>query len=168
MSVKRNRRRFFKETGLMVGGVLGASVAFPGVAESAETTGVATKVHYLNHDETAKIFALPVGDKGRHAVIDDNSLTVTPNRRVASGPEQHATTNHLFIIQEGEANFVTGGTIVGAKEASPGQIRGDRIEGGTVHHLTKGDVITIPANTPHQWRDVPSKSIAYYAINIVK
>jgi mannose-6-phosphate isomerase-like protein (cupin superfamily) len=29
-------------------------------------------------------------------------------------------------------------------------------------------VITIPANTPHQWRDVPSKSVAYYAINIEK
>jgi hypothetical protein len=27
------------------------------------------------------------------------------------------------------------------------------IEGGVSHHLTKGDVITIPAKTPHQWKD---------------
>jgi len=33
--------------------------------------------------------------------------------------------------------------------------------------LTKGDVITIPANTPHQWKDTSKTgSVGYYAVNI--
>jgi quercetin dioxygenase-like cupin family protein len=35
-----------------------------------------------------------------------------------------------------------------------------------LRHLTKGDVITIPAKTPHWWKEVPTKTIAYYAVNI--
>ncbi|PYR76560.1 MAG: hypothetical protein DMF87_17995 [Acidobacteria bacterium] len=34
------------------------------------------------------------------------------------------------------------------------------------YHLTKGDVITIPAKTPHWFKEVPSKTIAYYAVNL--
>lgn len=33
--------------------------------------------------------------------------------------------------------------------------------------LTKDDVITIPANTPHQWKDTSKTgSVGYYAVNI--
>ena len=52
------------------------------------------------------------------------------------------------------------------KVISQGQTRGSGIEGGIVHHLTKGDVITIPARTPHQWKDTSKTgSIGYYAVN---
>jgi quercetin dioxygenase-like cupin family protein len=39
------------------------------------------------------------------------------------------------------------------------------MNGGQTHELKKGDVITIPAKTPHWWKEVQSKTIAYYAIN---
>ncbi len=32
--------------------------------------------------------------------------------------------------------------------------------------LGKGDVITIPAKTPHWFKEVPTTTIAYYAVNI--
>jgi quercetin dioxygenase-like cupin family protein len=54
---------------------------------------------------------------------------------------------------------------VGAKQTAPGQIRAASVQGGQTHHLTKGDVITIPAKTPHWWKAVPTKTIAYYAVN---
>ena len=83
------------------------------------------------------------------------------------GSEVHAKTNHVFIIVDGEADFITGGTMIEPRETAPGQIRGKGIEGGTVHRLTKGDVITIPANTPHQWKDTSKTgSVGYYAVNI--
>ena len=48
----------------------------------------------------------------------------------------------------------------------PQQTRTSGIEGGTVHHLSKGDVITIPAKTPHQWKDTSKTgSVCYYAVN---
>ena len=50
---------------------------------------------------------------------------------------------------------------------SPGQTRGWGIEGGTMHGLTKGDIIAIPqAKTPHQWKDTSKTgSVCYYAVN---
>ena len=58
----------------------------------------------------------------------------------------------MFIIVEGEATFVTGGTLVGSRETAEGQRRAQGVQGGETHHLTKGDVITIPAKTPHWFK----------------
>ena len=87
-------------------------------------------------------------------------------RRGAGEVELHEKTNHVFIIVEGEGTFVTGGMMMDAKQTSPDQRRGSSIQGGQTHHLTKGDVITIPAKTPHWWKEIPTKTIAYYAVNI--
>ena len=56
--------------------------------------------------------------------------------------------------------------MIDPKVISPGQTRGSGIEGGTVHHLTKGDIVAIPAKTPHQWKDTSKTgSVCYYAVN---
>jgi mannose-6-phosphate isomerase-like protein (cupin superfamily) len=98
-------------------------------------------------------------------IINDKGLIVLAQRRGAGEVEVHERTNHVFIIVEGEATFVTGGTLVNGKDTAPGQRRAPNVEGGQVHQLTKGDVITIPAKTPHWFKEVPTKTIAYYAIN---
>ena len=118
------------------------------------------RVHYISHEKTAAAFV----DGAR--VIEDAPLTVIANRGRQRGPEMHDHTNHVFIIVDGEADFITGGKIIEPKVISPGQIRGSAIEGGTMHHLSKGDVITIPAGTPHQWKDTSKTgSVGYYAVN---
>jgi mannose-6-phosphate isomerase-like protein (cupin superfamily) len=121
--------------------------------------GVPTVVTYVPHDKVTSTMA-----KGGQ-IINDHGLIVIAQRRGAGEVEVHEKTNHVFIIVEGEATFVTGGTLVGAKDTAPGQKRAPNVQGGEVHHLTKGDVITIPAKTPHWFKEVPSKTIAYYAIN---
>src|SRR4029453_8608314 len=122
--------------------------------------GFPPRVHYINHDKVAAAFV-----KGER-VLEDEGLIVIANRGVQRGAEIHATTNHVFIIQDGEAEFVTGGKLINPKEEGSGQTRGTGIEGGVSHHLSKGDVITIPAKTPHQWKDTSKTgSIAYYAGN---
>ena len=121
--------------------------------------GVPTKVTYVPHDTAST----PMAKGG--SIINDKGLVVLAQRRMAGEVEVHAKTNHVFIIVEGEATFVTGGTLVGAKQTAPDQTRAASVEGGETHHLTKGDVITIPAKTPHWFKDVPTETIAYYAIN---
>ena len=121
--------------------------------------GVPTVVTYVPHDKVTSTMA-----KGGQ-IINDHGLIVIAQRRGAGEVEVHEKTNHVFIIVEGEATFVTGGTLVGAHETAPGQTRAPSVQGGEVHHLTKGDVITIPAKTPHWFKDVPTKTIAYYAVN---
>jgi mannose-6-phosphate isomerase-like protein (cupin superfamily) len=123
--------------------------------------GVPLKVHYIGHDQVAATMV-----KGGQ-IIDDNDMVVLANRATQRGAEMHAKTNHLFIIVDGEGTFVTGGTLINPKVTSPGETRADGIEGGESHHLSKGDVITIPANTPHWWKDTSATgSVGYYAVNI--
>jgi len=121
--------------------------------------GVPTTVTYVPHDKVTTTMA-----KGGE-IINDHGLIVLAQRRSAGEVEVHEKTNHVFIIVEGEATFVTGGTLVGVRDTAPGQRRAPSVTGGEVHHLTKGDVITIPAKTPHWFKEVPTKTIAYYAIN---
>ena len=123
--------------------------------------GVPTVVTYVPHDKVTSTMA-----KGGQ-IINDHGLIVIAQRRGAGEVEVHEKTNHVFIIVEGEATFVTGGTLVGAKDTAPGQKRAPNVEGGEVHHLTKGDVITIPAKTPHWFKEVPSP-VSYYVVKVVK
>ena len=103
--------------------------------------------------------ALPLASGGR-------GYRRTPERPIQTCSEFPYKTNHVFIIVDGEAEFVTGGKMTDPKVISPGQTRGTGIEGGVVHHLSKGDVITIPANTPHWWKDTSKTgSVGYYAVN---
>ena len=123
--------------------------------------GVPTTVTYVSHDKVSATMAKVRGE----SIINDHGLIVLAQRREAGEVEVHEKTNHVFIIVEGEATFVTGGTLVGARETAPGQRRASSVQGGQTHHLTKGDVITIPAKTPHWFKEVPTKTIAYYAVN---
>jgi mannose-6-phosphate isomerase-like protein (cupin superfamily) len=130
------------------------------VAAYLAAAGVPTKVTYVPNAKVSATMA-----KGG-PIIEDTGLRVLAQRRGSGEVEVHETTNHVFIIVEGEATLVTGGTLVGAKQTEPGQIRASDTKGGQVHHLTKGDVITIPAKTPHWFKEVPTKTVAYYAVNI--
>ena len=113
-------------------------------ASAASTgEGVPAAVHYIPHDKVTAVMA-----KGG-PIINDPGLLVLANRRKAGAVEYHEHTNHIFIMVEGEATFITGGTMVGAKRTNPDQMTASSIEGGETFHLSKGDVITIPAKTPH-------------------
>jgi mannose-6-phosphate isomerase-like protein (cupin superfamily) len=137
-------------------GMLGVLLALTiGVAAD----GVPTVVTYVPNSKVTEVMT-----KGGQ-IVNDKGLIILANRRGAGDAEVHDKTNHIFIIVEGEAAFVTGGTLVGAKNTAPDQIRATGLEGGQTHHLRKGDVITIPAKTPHWWKEVSTKTIAYYAIN---
>src|SRR5206468_2167289 len=107
---------------------------------------IQTGVHYIDHDKVATAFV-----KGGR-ILEDQGLIVIANRGMQRGAEMHDNTNHVFINMDGEAEFITGTKLVTWTPPIPGQTRGTGIEGGVSHHLTKGDVITIPAKTPHQWK----------------
>src|SRR2546430_17190456 len=98
--------------------------------------GFPPRVHTIDHAKVAAGFV-----KGER-VLEDEGLVVIAQRVMQRGSEMHANTNHVFIIQDGEAEFVTGGKMIDPKEKGPGQTRRTRIEGGGGHHLSQGDVIT--------------------------
>ena len=86
---------------------------------------------------------------------------------MAGQVEVHEKETDIFYIIDGEATFMTGGTMVGGKSTRPNQLLGTDINGGVTHHLTKGDVIVIPAGTPHWFKQIPS-SIKYFTVKSIK
>lgn len=119
-------------------------------------------VTYVGHEKVAE--ALRKGGD----LVKASDLTVLGAER--SGPGQvevHDRETDVFYVVDGGATFVTGGTMIGGKPTGPGQLRGKEIQGGETHHLSKGDVIVIPAGTPH-WFKAVSPSISYYVVKVLK
>lgn len=115
--------------------------------------------------DSAKVAA--VLEKGG-ALAKGSDFTVSGARRTGPGQvEVHNKETDIFYIVDGEATFVTGGKMINGKQTRPDQWLGESIEGGEVHHLAKGDVIAIPAGTPHWFKEVP-KSVNYYMVKVLK
>ena len=117
---------------------------------------------YVDHDKVAEAFA-----KGG-ALAQGSDFSASVARRAGPGQvEVHEKETDIFYITEGDATFVTGGTMVGGKLSRPGQWLGTDIQGGVTHHLTKGDIITIPAGVPHWFKEVKSP-ILYYMVKVIR
>ena len=80
--------------------------------------------------------------------------------------EVHANFADLFIVLEGRATMVTGGTVAGAKTINQGEIRGDSIEGGARQEMRAGDVLHVPAGIPHQILVAGENSITSLVVKI--
>jgi mannose-6-phosphate isomerase-like protein (cupin superfamily) len=79
--------------------------------------------------------------------------------------EVHATEADLFYVIDGEATLITGGNVIGGRTTAPGQIRGSTVEGGDTHHLTKGDVMWVPAGVPHWFPEIPTP-LSYLLVKV--
>lgn len=78
--------------------------------------------------------------------------------------EIHEKFADLFIILAGAATLITGGAVSGARSIAPGETRGDSIEGGATQQLRSGEVIHIPAGTPHQMLLSGDQTISYFIL----
>ncbi|HEX6283999.1 MAG TPA: heme-binding protein [Pyrinomonadaceae bacterium] len=96
---------------------------------------------------------------------DRNYMVHTSRREKAGQAEIHSLDTDIIYVLEGTAVFVTGGTAVDAKTTAPDELRGSHIEGGDVRRLSKGDVIIVPNNTPHWFKEV-SGTFLYYTIKV--
>ena len=117
---------------------------------------------YVDHDKVAAAFA-----KGG-SLAKGGDYTASGARRTGPGQvEVHEKETDIFYIVDGEATFVTGGTMLGGKQTKAFQHLGTDIEGGVTHHLKKGDFIVIPAGTPHWFKEVP-QFVNYYIVKVLK
>jgi glc operon protein GlcG len=94
-----------------------------------------------------------------------NYMVHTSRRDKPGLAEIHGVDTDIIYVLQGTATFVTGGTVVDAKEISSDEIRGSRIEGGVTRKLSKGEVIIVPNNTPHWFKDVNGEFL-YYTIKV--
>ena len=81
-------------------------------------------------------------------------------RTSAPGAIAHPDGTEVHHIIEGTATFVSGGTMVRAAGAAAGSAT---IAGGESRRVAKGDVILVPAGTPHWYKDLDG-SITYLEV----
>jgi mannose-6-phosphate isomerase-like protein (cupin superfamily) len=80
--------------------------------------------------------------------------------------EMHEDFADLFVVLDGRATLVTGGTIAGAEMTGPGEIRGVSIVGGAGQELRAGDVAHVPAGLPHQMLVPGDKTFTAFVMKI--
>lgn len=119
-------------------------------------------VNYVGHEKVEAALA-----KGGDLVRTKELLVLGAHRTEAGYVEMHEKETDVFYIVDGEATFITGGKMIGGKLFKPGQWKGTDIQGGSIHHLSKGDVITIPAGIPHWYKEVPH-SVTYFVVKVLK
>ena len=132
------------------------------VAGATFLTNPETGKASVSYFERAKVDAAFV--KG--AVLFDASdkyMVHASHRDKAGAVEVHEQDADIIYVLEGSATLVTGGEIIGGKAIAPGEIRGTDVKGGEIRTITKGDVIIIPAGTPHWFKEVPGP-INYYVV----
>jgi len=80
---------------------------------------------------------------------------VHASRRDAAGKaEVHALDTDVIYVLDGVATLVTGGSVVDPQTVAPDEVRGAAIRNGQSHRLGKGDVVIVPAQTPHWFQEV--------------
>ena len=90
--------------------------------------------------------------------------TMLAFRQKSGGGELHQNFADMFVILDGHATVVTGGTVVEQKTVSPGEIRGKSVEGGTRQEVRAGDVVHIPAGMPHQTVVADGDTVTYFVV----
>jgi mannose-6-phosphate isomerase-like protein (cupin superfamily) len=87
----------------------------------------------------------------------------------------HYKVTEIYHVMDGAATLVTGGTMVNAKERPADSIpvrledgpgaSGTSIQGGVSQRIKAGDVVVIPAGTPH-WFSQIEGSITYVVVRV--
>jgi quercetin dioxygenase-like cupin family protein len=128
----------------------------------AQATTPVSKVIFVDHDKVAAALA-----KGGGLVSASDVLVQGAHRDKAGQVEVHDKEMDVIYVIDGTATFVTGGKIVGAKNSRPGQWLGTDVTGGTPQKLVKGDVVVVPAGTPHWFKEVPT-TVSYFVVKVIK
>lgn len=95
-----------------------------------------------------------------------NHVVMIAHREGSGEAELHEKMVDFMIVESGEATLAVGGKMRNAKTIGPGEMRGPSIDGGTKRKLSPGDVVHVPANTPHQLLLDPGKQFTYFVIKV--
>jgi uncharacterized RmlC-like cupin family protein len=117
----------------------------------------------------AKAVASPAGSAGEKiASYGDHAITIAA-RTKSGGPEVHEQWTDVILVTGGQATLMIGGRVVGevaAEGGAAGEKRGSDITGGTTQVVKKGDIINIPAGTPHWIKIAPGDDFSYVNVKV--
>ena len=97
-----------------------------------------------------------------------NRTFMVAHREGSGQAEWHEKQADIMMISSGEVTMVYGGTIPDEKNTAAGERRGSSITGGTQVKLGPGDVLHIPAKTPHQMLLAPGAQVTYFVAKVIE
>jgi mannose-6-phosphate isomerase-like protein (cupin superfamily) len=112
---------------------------------------------FMNNKEIMGLVDKAKADrKGEAPLVAEPILSLAPYRaqleyRPGTSPAAvHEKDAELMVVLEGTGNIVTGGKLVDEKRNNANNLGGSSITGGNSQAVVKGDMVIVPANTPHQ------------------
>ena len=150
--------------GKTAGFILGAALA--GAMAQAAPADHYTAAQLVS--EMAKLKAQAAATGSASVKLQDypNHFTMLAYRSKDGGAEIHNQFADVFYIVRGKAVLMTEGSIPDAHEENPGEIRGTAVADGKKTPLGPGDVVHIPAGTPHQLLVPKGKELLYFVIKV--
>jgi mannose-6-phosphate isomerase-like protein (cupin superfamily) len=92
--------------------------------------------------------------------------TMLSFRSSDGGAELHEKFADIFVITDGSATLLSGGELDHPVSDEPGEVRGSGILHPVTTQLSKGDVVHIPANTPHQMLVPKGATVTYFVVKV--
>src|SRR5882757_1391986 len=123
----------------------------------AQPAGPPPMKTFASSSEVIGLIAKAKADrKGDAPLTAEPILSLAPYRaqleyRTAVSPAAvHEKDSEMMYVIEGSGTIVTGGKLVDEKRNNAANLGGSSITGGNAQTVTKGDVLIVPENTPHQ------------------
>jgi glc operon protein GlcG len=117
-------------------------------------------VNYFEKEKVASAFA-----QGSVLFAGDRYMVHASNRKTPGQAEVHLKDADIIYVLQGEATLVTGGTVVEGKPSAADEVRGSEIQGGETRRISEGDVVIVPAGTPHWFKEVPGE-VLYFVVKV--
>ncbi len=122
--------------------VFGQSAAMKTFAAAADIPALIAKAKAERKGDQPLVI-VPMASVAPYSV----SLEYRPGTSPAAVHEKDA---EMMVVLEGSGTIVTGGKLVDEKRTNAANLNGSSIADGKPQAVTKGDLLIVPENTPHQ------------------
>jgi quercetin dioxygenase-like cupin family protein len=149
-------RRSFLRTAPAVAAATGLALTDKSILAAATQSAPAEKFQIFTAQQLTDDAKALQAKPGNNNLVDIKTATVVMTTEVAhSGKEfeWHEGRDHIVQILEGSTLYELGGTPKGTHpntSGKPGEYNSPASEGAAKLTLKKGDMVTIPRNTPHR------------------
>jgi len=128
---------------------------------SAQQKTPAPFITYFSHEKVDASFAQALAGEGSRDLFSrkdrqGHAWTIHSNSRGKADEgklHSHEDWTGVVVIMSGAATFITPGAASGIKARATSD-GGQLIGGGESHRVGKGDVVIIPPNAPHMYRNI--------------
>lgn len=149
-----------------------------GKSNSSSAAGAPPATYISNADLQAALKRQVPGPDRQVRVVNVNgeynlAVGIVRRAKASAGPKggvAHNEVAEVYHIIEGSGTLLTGGTIKDVQRTDdPGQpngpgTHGSQVLNGTSQKVGPGDVVIIPANTPHVFTEITTDEIVYVVI----